>query len=128
MDEIEAVLRSLYGDEGWPPPFHILRGVQLAREGVEPGTAARRVRTTRQKLVEILNVEDPIRHLLGASTADIADENRAAAKRGLAQILLGRAAELAFEDIYRTEMDSREFALIDLREGRTDTDYRLLNG
>jgi hypothetical protein len=47
---------------------------------------------------------NPVAHLLGVAAGDVSDENRAAAKRGLAQILLGRAAELAFEDIYRTQM------------------------
>ena len=46
----------------------------------------------------------------------------------LGGLLLGRCAELAFERIYKTEMESDEFELRDLREGRTDTDYRLYNG
>ncbi len=46
----------------------------------------------------------------------------------LGQLLLGRCAELAFEEIYRAEMHAEEFELRDLREGRSDTDYRLYNG
>jgi hypothetical protein len=46
----------------------------------------------------------------------------------LGQLLLGRCAEIAFERIYKEEMHSEEFELRDLREGRTDTDYRLHNG
>jgi hypothetical protein len=34
---------------------------------------------------------------------------------------------VAFEDIYKSEVGSDEFALDDHREGRTDTDYRMLN-
>lgn len=41
---------------------------------------------------------------------------------------MGRAAERAFVDIFREEMESHELELRDLREGRTDTDYRLYNG
>jgi hypothetical protein len=41
---------------------------------------------------------------------------------------LGRAAEIAFEDICRTEIDPTEFSISDLRQGRSNTDYRLLNG
>lgn len=46
----------------------------------------------------------------------------------LGQMLVGKCAEVAFEQIYRDEMHSSEFALRDLREGRSDTDYRLYNG
>ena len=42
--------------------------------------------------------------------------------------MVGRAAEAAFEEFYREEMGSQEFELRDLRESRSDTDYRLLNG
>ncbi len=122
------VLGRLYGDHGWPSPFHVLEGVSLVRGGLEPIAAARRVGTTRQRLLELLETSDPMARLLSVSAADVSDENRTAAKRGLSQILLGRAAELAFEDIYRSEMGTQEFELIDLHEGRTDTDYRLLNG
>jgi hypothetical protein len=128
MDSTADVLRRLYGDTGWPSPFHLLGGLRLVRDGAEPGAAARRVRTTGRKILELMEAQDPITHLLGVSAADVLDENRTAGKRGLAQILLGRAAELAFEDVYRTEMGSQEFELVDLREGRTDTDYRVLNG
>lgn len=48
--------------------------------------------------------------------------------RTLGQLLVGRAAERAFEDIFREEMESEELEVRDLREGRTDTDYRLYNG
>src|ERR1700730_8444782 len=128
MDSTADVLRRLYGDTGWPSPFHLLGGLRLVRDGAEPGAAARRVRTTGRKILELMEAQDPITHLLGVSAADVLDENRTAGKWGLAQILLGRAAELAFEDVYRTEMGSQEFELVDLREGRTDTDYRVLNG
>ncbi len=42
--------------------------------------------------------------------------------------MLGRAAEIAFEDICRAGIDPTEFDLTDVRQGRTNTDYRLLNG
>lgn len=46
----------------------------------------------------------------------------------LGQMLLGRCAEMVFEERYRSEMHSQELELVDLREGGTDTDYRLING
>lgn len=128
MDDGLGVLRRLYGSEGWPRPFHILRAVDLVREGMHPANAARDAGTTRRRVLDLAGLADPITEILGVSAAAVSQDDREAAKRGLAQMLLGRAAELAFEDIYRTEMGAREFELVDLHEGRTDTDYRLLNG
>jgi hypothetical protein len=128
MDEVVGVLRRLCGDERWPPPFHALKGLDLVRGGMDPAAAARAVETNKQKVLELASASDPVARLLGVTASDVTDENRAASKRGLAQLLLGRAAEVAFEDIYRTEMGAQEFELKGLREGRTDTDYRLLNG
>lgn len=127
MNDPSEALCCLYGDEGWPRPFNALEGLHLVRAGMDPVASAQRVRTTRRKIAELLEATDPIARLLGVSANDVKDEHRIAAKRALAQLLLGRAAELAFEDIYRAEVGSQEFELVDLREGRTDTDYRLLN-
>ncbi len=46
----------------------------------------------------------------------------------LGQLVLGRAAEVAFEEIYVTEMGSEEFELRDHRTSRSGTDYRVHNG
>lgn len=43
-------------------------------------------------------------------------------------MLVGRCAEIAFETIYRREMEPSEFELKDHRESRNTTDYRLHNG
>jgi hypothetical protein len=128
MNDAMEVLARLYGDQAWPSPFHALKGLRLVRDGMELSAAARAVGTTRKRVSELAETGDPITDLLRVSASAVTDEYRTAAKRGLAQILLGRAAELAFEDIYRTEMGTQEFELVDLHEGRTDTDYRLLNG
>jgi hypothetical protein len=47
----------------------------------------------------------------------------------MGQLVLGRTAERAFEDIYRATMGGNaEFRLEDDRTERSDTDYRVLNG
>src|SRR6185436_8456222 len=46
----------------------------------------------------------------------------------LGQLILGRAAETAFEESYKSTMETEELELRDVREGGTDTDYRLYNG
>jgi hypothetical protein len=86
------------------------------------------VGTTRARLQTLVDADDPIETLFGVAEDGVNETHKTAAKRGLAQLLLGRAAEIAFEDIYRSEMGNQEFELVDLREGRSDTDYRLLNG
>jgi hypothetical protein len=47
------------------------------------------------------------------------------ASRMLGQLLLGQCAERAFEEIYAIAMGGHEFKLVDQRESRTDTDYRV---
>jgi hypothetical protein len=128
MNGSVGALHRLYGCESWPRPFHVLKAVDLIREGMDPADAARAMGTTRRRVLSLASNADPVAEILGVSAAGVGQEDREAAKRGLAQMLLGRAAELAFEDIYRGEMGAREFQLVDLHEGRTDTDYRLLNG
>jgi hypothetical protein len=89
---------------------------------------ARRVGTTIRRIEALQHSRDPIVELLGAGFHDVGDDHRSRARQGLAQLLVGRAAEAAFEEFYREEMGSQEFELRDLRESRSDTDYRLLNG
>jgi hypothetical protein len=71
---------------------------------------------------------DPVHAVLGLALNEVEERSRERAGQMLGQLLLGRCAEIAFERIYKSEMHSEEFELRDLREGRTDTDYRLHNG
>ena len=66
--------------------------------------------------------------VLGTGLDEISASGRDKRIQILGQLLVGKAAEMAFEDIYRQEMHSQDLELRDLREGRTDTDYRLYNG
>lgn len=127
-DEVTAVLARLYGADNWPAPFHALRGLQLVQGGTPVGEASRRVGTKRRRIEDLERAADPVAELTGAGFRGIQDDHRASARQGLAQLLVGRAAEAAFEEFYREEMGSQEFELRDLRESRTDTDYRLHNG
>ena len=123
-----AVLRRLFGGGDWPRPFHAVKAVDLVKGGMTLSEAAREAGTTKRRAADLSEKADPIAEVLGLSVDIVDEEDRLAARRGLAQMLLGRAAELAFEDIYRSEVGTQEFELVDLHEGRTDTDYRLLNG
>ena len=125
-DELLRTLAALYGEEPWPKPLHVLRGVQLMEEGADIQDAARLVGTSQGRLRQARSARDPLFDVLGSRLGAV--KSGSDRSQMLGQLLLGRCAEMAFEDIYRSEVGAEEFELRDLREGRTDTDYRLYNG
>lgn len=126
--EFLALLREMYPTGEWPKPLHVLRGASLVDAGRDVQDVARTVGTNRAKLTEVVAATDRVEAVLGARLRIIDEEARERAIQILGQLLLGRAAEIAFEDIYRSQMESHELELRDVRESRTDTDYRLYNG
>jgi hypothetical protein len=128
-DDPVAFLEAAYPGEPWPKPFHVLEGCLRLRRGETLEAAAAAVKTLPGRLEEIATHPDPAFAVLGVKPTDLAEADVRRARRVLGQLLIGRAAEIVFEDLYREQMGQEtEFRLIDLREGRTDTDYRLLNG
>ncbi|MGH7540327.1 MAG: hypothetical protein ACRELC_04960 [Gemmatimonadota bacterium] len=126
--EFLELIRELYGETDWPKPLHQLRGARLVDAGQEIKEAARIVGTTPSTLARVIEREDRLKAVLGCSVRDVDRPHRERAIRTLGQLLVGRAAERAFEDAFREEMESEELDLRDLRGSRTDTDYRLYNG
>lgn len=96
MNAVE-VLRSLYGSETWPRPFHVIQGVELLRGGADPAVLPRQLGTTAGRILDLAAKRDPIAELLGLALHQVSEEHRIAARRGLVQLLPGRAAEIAFE-------------------------------
>jgi len=126
--EFLSLLHTLYGEEDWPKPLHLLKGFLLVQDGVTVADAATRVKTLPRYLKPVLDAGEPVATVLGTSPTQIERESRERAFQTLGQLLVGRAAETAFETIYEEEMKSHEMELRDLRGSRTDTDYRLYNG
>lgn len=126
--EFLDMLRELFGMEVWPKPLHRVQGALMVDAGHDLQEAARTVGTTQSSLQEAVQAQDRLRVVLGCSVRDVDRLHRERAIRILGQLLVGRAAERAFEQAFREEMESEEFELRDIREGRTDTDYRLYNG
>jgi len=126
--EFLHLLGEMYPGEEWPKPFHLLQGASLVDGGMSVGEAARSVNTNARTLAGVVSAADRVEAVLGAKLRGVDQRERQRAIRILGQLLLGRAAETAFEDIYRSEMESHELELRDLRESRSDTDYRLYNG
>ncbi len=126
--EFLSLLDEVYAGESWPKPLHVLEGAKLVDNGMDVAEAAKSVRTNKRRLQEAVESEDRVGAVLGARLRDVDQMERQRSIQILGQLLVGRAAEIAFEDIYRSEMESHELELRDVRESRTDTDYRLYNG
>lgn len=127
-DELVSTLQSLLGERDWPKPLNLLRGVAIARETGDVRAAARAVRTTAASLTKAVESADPVREILQVDPANLPAESIRKSKQILGNLLLGRCAEVAFENIYREEMRTHELHLRDVRESRNDTDYRVFNG
>lgn len=126
--EFKRILHQLFGPRGWPKPLHQLLGLSLVEEGWDVSEAARSVGTT-PSLLERLRIEPrPLFAVLGLEDGQVSESSHERAARKLPELLVGRAAELAFEQIYKAEMHTEELELQDTRESRTDTDYRVYNG
>lgn len=126
LAQLVAVLNRIYSSSPWPKPFNLLRGRELLKAGESPQAAARSVHTTARVLQAFAQVRNPVVELFGAEKPN--DEAQKDARQILGNLIVGRCAELTFEDIYREHTHSPELELRDLREGRSDTDYRLFNG
>ncbi|MCY3655417.1 MAG: hypothetical protein OXG95_02260 [Chloroflexi bacterium] len=126
-DDFLRTLGLILGSNAWPKPLHVLQGLELIKAGERLEDAAREVRTSRPRLRRAHDAADPFADVLGeALPPNSVLVNDRASKLGT--LVLGRSAELVFEELYRREMPDTEFNLVDLREGRTDTDYRMYNG
>lgn len=121
-------LDALFGTDEWPGPLRVARAARLVSNGTDLKSVIKEVRSTKARVEPVLSAPDPVEYVLGVSRTDVSADHRRAATASLSTLLLGRAAEVAFEDIYKEAMHTEEIELDDLREGRSDTDYVLLDG
>lgn len=126
IEEIEGILKRLYSSTPWPRPFDLLQGRQLVATGKSAREAATEIGTTAQRIRAFCSSSDQLAELLGNELPK--DETRRNARQILGNLIVGRCAEITFEEIYKEHMHTTELELRDLREGRSDTDYRLFNG
>lgn len=127
LDELQRLLRRVYGATSPPRPLHLLAGLDTLRAGAALSDAAKSVRTSPATLRHLAAAEDPIAHLLGERPPDFsakADKVRAT----IGQLIIGNLAERVFEDTYRRTVGTTELQLQDDRSGGGDTDYLVLNG
>lgn len=128
QNDLINALKEIFPSGTWPRPLHVLQALSLCDSGNSLPDAAKAVGTNQATIKTASEAPDPVSAVLGLALNEIDDRFRRRATQILGQLLLGRCAEIAFEEIYKSEMHSEEFELRDLREGRTDTDYRLHNG
>jgi hypothetical protein len=127
-EDILGVLTGLFGSDPWPKPLNRLQGLQRLRAGESVSAAAKAVGTSAALLQKLEKSRAPLKDLLDAAPENTPENLIERTSLILGQLLLGRCAEMAFETIYAEEMGTTDIALIDLRESRSDTDYRLRNG
>lgn len=96
--EIVDVLAEVFGSDQWPPPLR---------------------RKTGDKKY-LLNL---IKEAMASNDSEIDKTSLI-----LGSLVLGEAAERVFESIYSKKLSTTEIRLVDQRERRNDTDYRLING
>lgn len=123
--ELAQVLNRLYRSTPWPKPFNLLQGKSLAK-GKTTREAARAVGTTAGRLEAFCAARNAIPALFGTSRPD--DQHRKSARQILGNLIVGKCGEIVFEQMYKEHVQTTELELRDLREGRSDTDYRLFNG
>jgi hypothetical protein len=125
-EELHQILSRLYPSTPWPKPFNLLRGKQLVTTGRSLNDAAREVGTTKARLAPFCSAVDGIGLIFGDEEPD--ERTRKSVRQILGNLIVGRCAEIVFERIYKEHTHTTELELRDLREGRSDTDYRLFNG
>ena len=128
-DDVIGVAAQIYGAAQLTKPFKLLHAVSHVRAGRNPSEVAREIRTTRNKVLQVVNADDPIGAVFGidlqsAGTAQML----ARARKGVGQMLVGTLAERSFAESYRNIVQPDELRLEDTTVRRTDTDYRVFDG
>lgn len=125
-DKLVSTLNQLYPSSQWPKPFGLLQAFAKLAEGVPLPAVAKDCGTTKKRLDEFLAASDPLVDLFGSTTPN--ERAAKSARQMFGNLIVGRCAERIFVDRYKKEAAVTELALSDLRESRSDTDYRLVNG
>lgn len=126
VSELTRIINRLYRSSPWPKPFNLLLGRLKVESGHDINSTAREVGTTASHLRRFCEAPDAIAELFGNEEPE--KDVRRNAQQILGNLIVGRCAELTFEQMYKEHMHTTELELRDLREGRSDTDYRLYNG
>ena len=97
--DLVGFFKAAYANEPWPRPFHVLEGLQKIDAGATLEEAAKAEGTSVHHLKKAQESRHPEIDILSPSA--LTDDDLKRAGTILGGLLLGRAAEIAFEDIYR---------------------------
>lgn len=101
----------------------------LRAEGAEVSAAADAAGLTPPTVAKIDATMSPEAAVFGVSVGEaLSSDRRRRLVKNLGQLVLGELAEHEFERIYKSTLGTTELVLEDHRTGRTETDYRVLNG
>lgn len=125
--EILNALSAVFEGEVWPEATRFLQGLMLVRGGMDESTAAKRIRTTAKALRAVVDAPDSVAAALGG-IKPLDDAARDKARRALGQMVLGRAAEIAFLTLFRDAFKDEELDIVNVSDEGSDTDVRLTNG
>jgi hypothetical protein len=128
LDSLVDFATKIFPNRNWRSPIDRLIACARARKGEALDAVARELKVSKKSVDQLVRSKDPVSEALDVRASNLGEDYAKKAKKTLGQMLLGRAAEVVFEKIYRAAMHSQEFELVDLRESRSDTDYRVLNG
>jgi len=129
LEDVTATVSAVYQSREIPKYLRLLLSVRELKKGADPRVLAKTLKTTAKRLKAISSSRDPIKEVLKTTLAAAAEPtNLSKARKNLGQMLLGTISERAFEDTYKKTMGAGDLRLEDSREGRTDTDYRVLDG
>lgn len=112
----------------WNPPLHKIQGALLVADGMPLKEAAKAVGTTTPHLKPAVEAPDPVEFVLGLNDGALDQKALDRAKRKIGELVLGRAAEIAFEELFKAGIDPTRYSFEDVRAGRNNTDYILLSG
>lgn len=126
LEQLVAVLNRLYPSNQWPKPFPILAQAAGVAEIGTLAAVAKECGLTKKRTQEVLAAPDRLTALFGSTVPT--ERAAKSARQMLGNLIVGRCAERVFVDHYKREAATTELALSDLRDSRSDTDYRLLNG
>lgn len=127
-EDLVRTLKLVYAGRRPPRPLDLVLAVERIRSGEPLAALQKECATTKARLEALLAQQDPATAALGAALPPLSPEWDRKVRRNLGQLVLGKLAERAFEEIYRNAMNTAEFRLENDTQNRTDTDYRVVNG
>jgi hypothetical protein len=127
-EQLVSFSNELFGGDEWPKPLGMLRGLLLIEQDRPIAEAAAAVGAAERIFKNALQSGDALRGVLGEDELEAKPVEAERRKNLIGQLVVGRAAEFVFENIYKRELGDSEFTIADQRQSRSETDYRMLDG